>query len=584
MAFFGGGRGAGKAAPAALGKAAIGARPGTCMGAPMMNISRRLFAASAAALAATAGAASAAPARRRPQLPDAVTAMRRATRFMTDRVGVRGGYVWTYLPDFSRRWGELEARPTMIWVQPPGTPSMGHAFLDAFHATGEEEYYRAATAAADALIAGQLPSGGWNYMIDFAGEASLANWYETIGQNAWRLEEFQRHDGNATFDDATTSEAATLLLRMVTEKNGADAAKYRPALDRAIAFVMQAQYESGAWPQRYPLAEPADYTTFATFNDDVASENIKFLVQCYRVTGDEALIEAIKKAMDAYLVAQQPAPQAGWAAYYTVADMKPAAGRSYEPLALSTAVTAAAVSNCMTFFEITGERKYIERVPEALAWLDSVALPAEDVKDGLTHPTWVEIGKNKPLYVHRFGSNVVNGQYFANNEPEGVIGHYPQTRAIDTAGLRARYEALKDKTPSEVTKGHPLVKGAPLPRFYTLTGIELKGLDANRGWNPANAPTEAKVREIVQGLNSDGFWATPLTETSRPYTGPGAATATSGDFSQTRAGDATDTSPFDTNAPMLGISVATYIRNMAVLVQYVDNGEGGEDPVQRRWF
>ena len=66
--------------------------------------------------------------------------MRRATSFMVDRVAVRGGYVWSYLPDMSRRWGEIEARPQMIWVQPPGTATMGHLFLDAFHATGDPYY------------------------------------------------------------------------------------------------------------------------------------------------------------------------------------------------------------------------------------------------------------------------------------------------------------------------------------------------------------------------------------------------------------------------------------------------------------
>ena len=49
---------------------------------------------------------------------------------------------------------------------------MGHLFLDAYHATGDEYYYRAAEQAADALIAGQLPAGGRNYMIDLAGDRS----------------------------------------------------------------------------------------------------------------------------------------------------------------------------------------------------------------------------------------------------------------------------------------------------------------------------------------------------------------------------------------------------------------------------
>src|SRR5687768_5598182 len=77
-----------------------------------------------------------------PQRTKVLATMKRATTFMVDKVAYRGGYVWNYLPDFSRRWGELEARDTMIWLQPPGTASMGHLFIDAYHATGDEFYYR----------------------------------------------------------------------------------------------------------------------------------------------------------------------------------------------------------------------------------------------------------------------------------------------------------------------------------------------------------------------------------------------------------------------------------------------------------
>ena len=67
------------------------------------------------------------------------SAMRRATRFMTEQAATNGGYVWSYLPDFSRRWGEMEAWPSMIWTQAPGTPEMGQIFLDAWRATGEAQ-------------------------------------------------------------------------------------------------------------------------------------------------------------------------------------------------------------------------------------------------------------------------------------------------------------------------------------------------------------------------------------------------------------------------------------------------------------
>ena len=56
---------------------------------------------------------------------------------MMEKVSYNGGFVWNYLPDFSRQWGEMEAKRTMVWIQPPGTPSMGHLLLDAYHATGD---------------------------------------------------------------------------------------------------------------------------------------------------------------------------------------------------------------------------------------------------------------------------------------------------------------------------------------------------------------------------------------------------------------------------------------------------------------
>ena len=179
----------------------------------------------------------------------------------------------------------------MIWIQPPGTPTMGHLFLDAYHATGDEYYYRAAESVAGALILAQHPAGGWNYMADFAGEPSLREWYDTVGKHGWRLEEFQHYWGNATFDDAGTAEAARFLLRLYVEKRDP---RYRPALDKAIQFVLDSQYPIGGWPQRYPLrhefAKPGkpDYTSFPTFNDDVAAENIEFLLQCYQALGDGA--------------------------------------------------------------------------------------------------------------------------------------------------------------------------------------------------------------------------------------------------------------------------------------------------------
>jgi len=515
-----------------------------------------LFAASCM-LYASAGFAQAQPAR-----TEIETTMKRATQFMVEKVAHRGGYLWNYLPDFSRRWGEMEARETMIWLQPPGTSSMGHLYLDAYHATGDEYYYRAAEQVASALMWGQHPSGGWNYIIDFAGDRSLRDWYATVGKNAWRLEEFQHYYGNATFDDQTTTDAAQFLLRLYVEKLDS---RYRAPVDRAIAFVVDSQYPVGGWPQRFPLSHEfskknlADYSSYLTFNDDVAWENISFLLLCYQVLGDQRLLDPINRGMSFFLVSQQGSPNPGWSLQYTL-DLKPAAARTYEPLSLATHTTASNLEHLITFYELTGDTRYLARVPEGIDWLEKVKLPKPDA-GGRTHPTFIELSTNRPLYVHRRGSNVANGEYYADYDPKRPIGHYSSTRRIDTAALRKSYEDARKADPQALAKRSPLAAGTgvvELPRFF-----------ASRYAPPKKDGLDEQVRASLTSLNSTGYWPAPLPQTSHPYKGVANKEAVAGDFASTHVGDETDTSPFTDTAKTMSISTQEYLRNMNVLIQWL---------------
>jgi PelA/Pel-15E family pectate lyase len=542
---------------------------------PLSPISRRRLMASSAAAFAAAGLPFKALAA--PTKAGAIETMKKASRFMVDKAAYKGGYVWSYLPDFSRRWGEMEAFPTMIWVQPPGTGTVGHLFLDAYHATKDEYYYDAACKAADALIAIQNPAGGWNYLGDLAGEESLKKWYDTIGKNGWRLEEFQHYYGNCTFDDEGTAEVCKFMLRMYVEKKDP---KYKAALDKALKFVLEAQYPVGGWPQRYPLKDEfhhhgnADYTSYITFNDDVIGENIEFLIMVYQALGDESVLGPIRKAMDCYIACQQPQPQPAWGLQHTVNDLKPSAARTYEPKAFATHATASNLSQMMTFYQLTGDAKYLARIPEALDWLDSVRLP-DDVAPGKARwPTFVQVGTGKPLYVHRTGSNVVNGRYYTDENPEKTVTHYSSFRSVDVKGLRARYEKLKATSPEEASKNSPLKGRRALPKYFMVKDLSVEDLKVG-GDLSSSAPKPvdadlAKVAKLTSELNAEGWWPTPLTSTSQPYIGDGPATPTPGDFSETKVGDKYDTSPYPDPKPAIGISTASFIANMATLIKFVD--------------
>lgn len=548
-----------------------------------VRLSRRtLLATAAAALATPAMSQTGATVDRQA----VVATMKRAAAFMTDEAAVEGGYVWTYLPDFSRRWGELEAAPTMIWVQPPGTGTVGHAFLDAYHATGDRQFLDAAKSAANALVRGQHPAGGWNYVIDTAGEDSLRQWYATYGQNAWRMEEFHRYYGNATFDDAGTSEASQLMLRLVVEGERA----YIAPLQRAVRFVLDSQYENGGWPQRFPFVENggvhghADYTRLITFNDDVAGENLEFLIFVLQAMGDRLsrgregsgltrarILSSIRRGMDIFLATQQPAPQAGWGLQHFPDTLRPASARTYEPEALTTHTTANNVQQLLNFYRLTGDRKYIARVPEALDWLDSVALPPELRLNGRTHPTFIEPGTNQPWYIHRRGSNVVNGEYYADRNPNDTLVHYSSFRTLNVAGLRDQYAMLAAQTAEQVSAGSPLLARSgtkTLPRYFTLRDVSWQDM-GTAGRRP-RPPAAGRAAELIAALNARGYWPTPLTATSNPYIGPGSATPTGGEYRITRVGDLHDTSPWITDYPIEGVSTESFVRNMGDLIETLE--------------
>lgn len=497
--------------------------------------------------------------------------MLKATRFMVEEVSNKGGYLWYYLPDFSRCWGEMEAYPSMIWMQDPGTVGMGNVFLDAWELTKDLYYLNAAEKVVSAVISGQYPEGGWNYMTDFSGEKSIRRWYDTIGKNGWRLEEFQHYYGNCTFDDNVTTSAANFLLRfhLTVPENRA----CQLALDKAINFILRSQYPMGGWPQRFPpMGEfrkdgAPDYSSYYTFNDGVIRENLQFLINCYIQLNDLRMEEPIRRGMSFYVLSQHPT--GGWGQQYDK-DLEVAGARSYEPVALLPQTTFENAMLLLQFYEYTGDEKFLLAVPKAIEWLEKNKLKECQSDNGrYTHPTFIDPETLRPIYVHRVGSNVVYGYYYCNEEAYNFPIHYHGKCHIPIQELKEEYNRVK-AIPSDELKKFFL--------FAEKTEQEKDGL-----WKIFNLRRKQQwvtrkgeqVDKVLQSMDSRGRWLVKHCMTSHPYVGDGVNYDLTDEYACTFVGDETDTSPFPDTSDQEYISTKVYIQNMNILMNYISSFRAG---------
>src|SRR5262245_11773615 len=132
---------------------------------------------------------------------EASRALKKAATFYREKVASHGGYVYYYTPDLKQRWGEGEASADTIFVQPPGTPAVGMAYLQAYEATGDQFYLQGARETAEALVYGQLQSGGWTQVIHFGAAKRLGKYRNGKG-GSWNV---------SSLDDGQTQSALQML-------------------------------------------------------------------------------------------------------------------------------------------------------------------------------------------------------------------------------------------------------------------------------------------------------------------------------------------------------------------------------------
>ena len=335
--------------------------------------------------------------------------LQKVVKFYRENVGVSGGYVYRVSHDLSQREGENRVGAREVWIEPPATPAVGMAYLNAYQLTGERIFLDAMLETADALIRGQLESGGWANNIEF--DPLLRSRYAYRVDHRTHLE---KRFNRTTFDDNKSQSCALFLILVDKELSFQNAAIHEAALFALESFV-KAQYPNGAWPQQFNEPPDADdspsqeaslpktwnrqyekisYSRFYTLNDGTISDLIELMLVAHEVYNDPQWLDSAKRGGDFLLLAQLPEPQPGWAQQYN-SKMQPAWARKFEPPAITGGESQGVLNTLMTVYEQTGEKKYLEPIPRALEYYNSLLLPNGQLA------RFYEMETDRPLYFTR---------------------------------------------------------------------------------------------------------------------------------------------------------------------------------------
>ncbi|PAW62222.1 MAG: hypothetical protein B9S34_15745 [Opitutia bacterium Tous-C1TDCM] len=418
-------------------------------------------------------------------------------------IATEGGYLWRYAPDLVERAGENPATPSQIWIQPPGTPSVGQAFLRLYQVTGDAAHLEAARAAADALATGQLESGGWDYLVDFDPAKSVA-WYRRSDIGRVPAAEAAKRRNASTCDDDNSQSALRFLTAVVTAAPGDTPRdrRRRETLDYGLAKLVAAQRPNGGWPQRWtgqpataaeypvqPARFPKDYPRehakenyygHYTLNDNTQRDCVQTLLEAAKALGRPDLRAAALQGGDFLVQAQLPEPQPAWAQQYN-ARMEPAWARAFEPPSVCTNESAGAMRLLVDLYLESGDAKYLEGLPRAIAWFRR-----SEIAPGIWARMY-ELGTNTPVYGDRDGKIKYRVEDLS---PERQTG-YSWKGAYGVAGAIAAYDGVKAAgRNATLAKQQAAAEKARTPAAKAARARQL----------------EPQVKRIVGELDATGRW------------------------------------------------------------------------------
>ncbi|GIW91427.1 MAG: polysaccharide lyase [Pirellulaceae bacterium] len=415
---------------------------------------------------------------------EARVALRRAVTFFHEQVAVQGGYVYRYSQDLQKREGEGRADAQTVWVQPPGTPAVGLAYLEAYRLTGEPRLLQAAQDAADCLIKGQLWSGGWTNHITFAPQERRRYAYRVDGPPSDRAFNW------STLDDNISQSATRFLMQLDQQLQFRDSRLHEAAL-LALESILKAQYPNGAWPQgfrepaaqdteRYPIIAARfpdqwsrqfvkqDYWVFYTLNDNALADTIELMLAAAEIYANPAYRQAALRAGQFLILAQLPEPQPAWAQQYDF-QMYPTWARKFEPPAVTGGESQGVIRVLMRLYEETGDKRFLEPIPKALDYLARSTLPNGRLA------RFYELRTNRPLFFDR--------NYQLTYDSSNVPTHYGFEVDSGVESLRREYE-----------------------RLVSLSAAQLEERRLARRRVRLSRPSDDSVRRVIRALDERGAW------------------------------------------------------------------------------
>lgn len=421
-------------------------------------------------------------------------AMKVATEYLTAHVAVQGGYVYEVTLDLKYRRGEGTATPTEIWVQPPGTPAVGSAFLQAWKSTGDPQFLDAAVDCARALMHGQLESGGWSDRVDFDPQGKNTGRYRN-GKGKGKGKNY------STLDDDKTQSALRLMIE-VDQALAFRNSEIHEATEFALASLLKAQFANGGFPQGWEQpVEPGvvvkasfpeydwrtegrfkNYWDFETLNDGLAGTVTQTLQLAFETYGDQRFRDALLRFGDFLIRAQLPEPQPAWAQQYNH-SLQPIWARKFEPPAVAGRESEDVIATLLYLTEVTGERRFLEPIPAAIAWLKRSRLSDGQIA------RFYELQTNTPLYLTK-------DTYELTYDDSNLPTHYGFKSRSKVESLEARFHELN-------TGAAAKKKPASIKSLRGRAVKVLEALDAEGRWvtdkkgDVVSNPKDRKPQELL---------------------------------------------------------------------------------------